>query len=48
MRIYLRPITLENRSIFVLEKEAINLSGDYVDVLCMTILVKNYKKGGKA
>ena len=31
----------------VLEKEAINLAGDYVDVLRMTILVENDKKAEK-
>lgn len=31
----------------VLEKEAVNMNGDYVDVLRMTILVENYKKAEK-
>lgn len=31
----------------VLEKEAVNLAGEYVNVLRMTILVENYKKAEK-
>ena len=31
----------------VLKQEAVNLAGEYVDVLRMTILVDNYKRAEK-